>query len=142
MDTIDRIEELSEAECLRLLSTVPIGRVVYTDHALLSVLPVPFAIGPDGQLVLALLPGGSLARALDGTVAAFQADHLDEAARTGWSVLVHGPARLVREPAEHAELLRSGPKLWTDEREPMFVRLTAELVSGRRLLPRGRVTGR
>ncbi|MCX4745249.1 pyridoxamine 5'-phosphate oxidase family protein [Kitasatospora sp. NBC_01287] len=154
MDRVDRIEDLSEAECLRLLSTVPIGRVVYTEHALLRVLPVPFHLGADGRLALAMLPGGSPARALDGTVAAFQADHLDEAARTGWSVLVHGPAALVRDREQHAELLRTGPRLWLAGQEPMFVRLTAELVSGRRLrgpdeeprfahaaTPRGQVTG-
>ncbi|MDH6119893.1 pyridoxamine 5'-phosphate oxidase family protein [Kitasatospora sp. GAS204B] len=135
MDLVDRIEDLSEAECLRLLSTVPIGRVVYTEHALLRVLPVPFTLNPDGRLVLAMLPGTSLARALDGTVAAFQADHLDAPNRTGWSVVVHGPAELVRDAERQAALVRSGPRLWVTGQEPMFVLLSAELVSGRRLPP-------
>ncbi|GAB2720804.1 pyridoxamine 5'-phosphate oxidase family protein [Kitasatospora kifunensis] len=135
MDRVDRIEELGEAECLRLLSTVPIGRVVYTEHALLRVLPVTFELGANRCLVLALLPDSHLARALDGTVAAFQAEQLDEARRTGWSVVVHGQAEVVRDPARHTALLRSGPRPWVTELEPMFVTLTAELVTGRRLLP-------
>ncbi|GAA1230104.1 pyridoxamine 5'-phosphate oxidase family protein [Kitasatospora nipponensis] len=135
MDRVDRIEDLGEAESLRLLSTVPIGRVVYTEHALLRVLPAAFEVGADGRLVLALLPVDNLARALDGTVAAFQADRLEESSRSGWSVVVHGRAALVRDPAAHAALLHAGPRLWTIEREPMFVRLAVELVTGRRLLP-------
>ncbi|WP_063774712.1 pyridoxamine 5'-phosphate oxidase family protein [Kitasatospora azatica] len=135
MDQVDRIEDLSEAECLRLLSTVPIGRVVYTAHALLRVVPVAFQVEADGRLLLALLPDDAVARALDGTVAAFQADRLDERNRTGWSVVLHGPAEVVREPRARAALLRSGPRLWLPEPQPMFVRLTAELVTGRRLRP-------
>ncbi|WP_329570199.1 pyridoxamine 5'-phosphate oxidase family protein [Kitasatospora sp. NBC_01266] len=137
MDLVDRIEDLSEAECLRLLSTVPIGRVVYTEHALLRVLPVPFTLAADGRLALAMLPVSSLARALDGTVAAFQADHLDAQGRTGWSVVVHGPVELVRDAERRAALLRDGPRLWVTDQEPMFVLLSAELVSGRRLSPPG-----
>ncbi|PYC76750.1 pyridoxamine 5'-phosphate oxidase [Streptomyces tateyamensis] len=149
MDQVDRIEELDEAACLRLLSTVPIGRVVYTEHALLRVVPVAFQVEPGGRLVLALLPGSPVLRVLDGMVCAFQADRLDEHSRTGWSVVVHGTAAVVRDPAAHAELLRSGPRSWVTEREPVFVRLTSELFTGRRLhppavrdpLPHGQVTG-
>ncbi|WP_327065815.1 pyridoxamine 5'-phosphate oxidase family protein [Kitasatospora sp. NBC_01302] len=134
MDRVDRIEDLSEAECLRLLSTVPIGRVVYTEHALLRVLPVAFQLDTDGRLLLGLPQDGQLARALDGTVAAFQADRLHEATRTGWSVVVHGQAEVVRDPARHAALLHGGPLPWVAGREPLFVTLTAELVTGHRLL--------
>ncbi|WP_051966463.1 pyridoxamine 5'-phosphate oxidase family protein [Kitasatospora mediocidica] len=131
----DRIETLSEAECLRLLATVPLGRVVYTAHALPGVLPVAFRVEPDGRLVLALLPGGTLSRALDGTVTAFQADDVDVAAGHGWSVTVHGHTAVVRDPRTYWELLRSGPKPWVPEPEPMFVVLTPELVVGQRLSP-------
>ncbi|MFF7637611.1 pyridoxamine 5'-phosphate oxidase family protein [Kitasatospora sp. NPDC008050] len=136
MDRVDRIEDLSEAECLRLLSTVPIGRVVYTEHALLRVLPVGFQLDTDGRLLLGLPPDGQLARALDGTVAAFQADRLDEVARTGWSVVVHGQAEVVRDPARHTALPHGGPLPWVTGREPLLVGLTAELVTGHRLLHR------
>ncbi|GAA4872351.1 pyridoxamine 5'-phosphate oxidase family protein [Kitasatospora terrestris] len=135
MDPDKRVETLSDAECRRLLGTVPVGRVVYTEHALPAVLPVSFRAVPDGRLVLALRPGSSTARALDGTVAALQADELDPAGRSGWSVLVHGRAELVRDPAEHAALLREGPRPWIGEDRPTFVVLTPELISGRRLRP-------
>ncbi|MFE0462789.1 pyridoxamine 5'-phosphate oxidase family protein [Kitasatospora sp. NPDC058965] len=137
MDQVDRIEELGEAECLRLLSTVPIGRVVYTEHALLRVVPVPFRVERDGRLVLVLLPGSPVLRLLDGMVCAFQVDRLDEGSRSGWSVVAHGTAEVVRDPADLAELLRTGPHSWIPERAPVFVRLSTELFTGRRLRPLG-----
>ncbi|MGW2395189.1 pyridoxamine 5'-phosphate oxidase family protein [Kitasatospora sp. NPDC001664] len=143
MDRDERVETLGEAECLRLLGTVPIGRVVYTEHALPAVLPVAFEVAPDGTLVLGLRAGTTVSRALDGTVAAFQADHLDPSTRTGWSVLVHGRAEVVRDEAAVRQLLRTGPMPWVSSgQQPMFVRIAPELVSGRRVLPAGQALQR
>ncbi|WP_327682920.1 pyridoxamine 5'-phosphate oxidase family protein [Kitasatospora sp. NBC_00458] len=138
MDRDDQLEALSEAACLRLLSTVPVGRVVYTEHALPAVLPVSFEVTRDGRLLLAVRRDSATARCLDGTVVAFQADQLDPVTRTGWSVLVHGRADLVREPEQVRRALRSGLRPWVGDPDPLFVSLVPELVSGRRLLPAGR----
>ncbi|MGW4896657.1 pyridoxamine 5'-phosphate oxidase family protein [Kitasatospora sp. NPDC004240] len=138
MDRDDRVEPLGEAECLRLLSTVPVGRVVYTEHALPAVLPVSFEVAPDGRLLLAVRRGSTTSRALDGTVVAFQADLLDPVTRTGWSVLVHGRADVVRDAEQYRRALRSGLRPWVGDPDPMFVALVPELVSGRRLFPVGR----
>ncbi|MFI6443857.1 pyridoxamine 5'-phosphate oxidase family protein [Kitasatospora sp. NPDC050543] len=137
-DLDPRVETLSEAECLHLLATVPVGRVVYTAHALPAVLPVAFEVDADGRLLLALRRGGTVSRALDDTVAAFQADRLDPASRTGWSVLVRGRAEVVTDPVLHERLLRQGPRCWVGEAEPMFVAITPELVTGRLLAAPGR----
>ncbi|MEU6238717.1 pyridoxamine 5'-phosphate oxidase family protein [Kitasatospora sp. NPDC047058] len=142
MDRDDRVETLGEAECLRLLSTVPVGRVVYTEHALPAVLPVAFEVAPDGRLLLAVRRGSTTARALDGTVVAFQADELDLVTRTGWSVLVHGRAEVVREPEQVRQALRSGLRPWVGDPDPLFIALVPELVSGRYLLPAGRTVQR
>ncbi|WP_405362414.1 pyridoxamine 5'-phosphate oxidase family protein [Kitasatospora sp. NBC_00085] len=142
MDRDERVEPLSEAECLRLLSTVPVGRVVYTEHALPAVLPVSFEVAADGRLLLAVRRGSTTARGLDGTVVAFQADRLDPVTRTGWSVLVHGRADVVREPEQVRLALRSELWPWTGDPEPLFVALVPELVSGRQLLPAGRTAQR
>ncbi|MFH9348717.1 pyridoxamine 5'-phosphate oxidase family protein [Kitasatospora sp. NPDC017646] len=136
MEREDRVETLSEAECLRLLSTVPVGRVVYTEHALPAVLPVSFEV-LDGRLVLAVRRGSATARGLDGTVVAFQADLLDPVTRTGWSVLVHGRADAVSDPEQVRRVLRSGLRPWVGDPEPLFIALVPELVSGRRLFPTG-----
>ncbi|MEV6206690.1 pyridoxamine 5'-phosphate oxidase family protein [Kitasatospora sp. NPDC051914] len=135
MEYEDPVEELSEAECRRLLGTVPVGRVVYTEHALPAVLPVAFEVAPDGRLVLALRADSRTARALDGTVAAFQADVLDPATRTGWSVLVHGHAEVVRDHRAQDGLYDAGLRPWAGGPRPVYVALTPELVGGRRLRP-------
>jgi hypothetical protein len=106
---------------------------VYTEHALLRVVPVEFQVEAGGRLLLGLVPDDTAARALHGAVTAFEADRLERAGRTGWSVVVHGRAEVVRDPAEHTRLLRTGPRLWASPAEPLFVRLTADLVTGRRL---------
>ncbi|MEE1787399.1 pyridoxamine 5'-phosphate oxidase family protein [Streptomyces sp. SP17BM10] len=137
MEPDDRVETLSETECLRLLSTVPVGRVVYTEHALPAVLPVSFEV-VEGRLLLAVRRGSATARGLDGTVVAFQADLLDPVTRTGWSVLVHGRANAVGDPEQVRRALRSGLRPWVGDPEPMYFALVPELVSGRRLLPAGR----
>ncbi|AUY48853.1 pyridoxamine 5'-phosphate oxidase family protein [Streptomyces sp. CB01881] len=142
MDREDRVQTLSEAECLRLLSTVPVGRVVYTEHALPAVLPVSFAVAPDSRLLLAVRRDSTTARGLDGTVVAFQADLLDPATRTGWSVLVHGRADVVREPEQVRQALRSGLRPWVGGSDPLFIALVPELVSGRLLAPVGRTVQR
>ena len=41
------LQVLSPAECVELLATTPIGRVVFTDHALPAVQPVNFVL--DGM---------------------------------------------------------------------------------------------
>ncbi|MER5351490.1 pyridoxamine 5'-phosphate oxidase family protein [Kitasatospora sp. NPDC002551] len=138
MDRDDQLEELGADTCLRLLSTVPVGRVVYTEHALPAVLPVSFEVAPDGRLLLAVRRGSATARGLDGTVVAFQADQLDPVTRTGWSVLVHGRADVLRDPEQVRRALRSGLRPWVGEPDPMFVSLVPELISGRRLSPSGR----
>ncbi len=138
MDRDDELEELGAEACLRLLSTVPVGRVVYTEHALPAVLPVAFDVTPDGRLLLAVRRGSATARGLDGTVVAFQADRVDPVTRSGWSVLVHGRADILRDPEQILRALRSGLRSWVGEPDPMFVALVPELISGRRLSATGR----
>ena len=70
------LEELSRAECLRLLATVPIGRISYTRQALPAVEPVNFGLH-DGAIVIRTDAGGKLMAATRRAVVAFQADDLD-----------------------------------------------------------------
>jgi nitroimidazol reductase NimA-like FMN-containing flavoprotein (pyridoxamine 5'-phosphate oxidase superfamily) len=135
--------ELGRQECLRLLTCAPVGRLVHTRHALPAVLPVRFCLDTDSAVVLRTPPGSDLVRALDGVVVAFEADDLDRAATTaahdarrGWSVQITGRAAVVTSPAERARLARSGPRSWRgppQDADDVFVRIEAELVSGREL---------
>jgi uncharacterized protein len=101
--------------CLALLASVPVGRVVYTDRALPAVMPVGFVLA-DAEVVIATGPDAAWAAAVRDAVVAFQADALDLATMTGWSVVVTGRARLtgdsgaalVRIPATHVSGLPLG----------------------------------
>ncbi|MEU0075574.1 pyridoxamine 5'-phosphate oxidase family protein [Streptomyces sp. NPDC006332] len=129
----DGFRELDRQECARLLVQVPVGRIVYTRQALPAVLPVHFCLDRDGAILVRTSASSQLVSAIEGAVVAFEADEVDAAAHSGWSVVVTGPATLVTDPAEHAQLLRTGPRSWAPAPQDVFVRIDPELVTGREL---------
>jgi nitroimidazol reductase NimA-like FMN-containing flavoprotein (pyridoxamine 5'-phosphate oxidase superfamily) len=66
-------------------------------------------------------------------VVAFEVDQFDEAAHTGWSVVVTGRATLVTDPGERKRLRDSGVRSWTAPVEEVFITVAPELVAGRAL---------
>lgn len=130
----DGFRELGRQECLDRLGRAPIGRVVHTRDALPAVLPVNFSLDPASAVVLRTSADSELARSIDGVVVAFEADAVDAAAHSGWSVVVTGRARLVSDPAEHDRLTRTGPHSWVASPHDVFIRITSELVTGRELV--------
>ncbi|MGW7528833.1 pyridoxamine 5'-phosphate oxidase family protein [Streptomyces sp. NPDC054783] len=133
----DGFRELGRQECLRLLATVPVGRIVYTRQALPAVVPVNFRLDGDGTVLLRTSASSQLARAVDGAVVAFEADAVDAVACSGWSVVVTGRAVVVTDTAELDRLDRIGPDSWVPSPQEAFVRIEPELVTGRELV-RGR----
>ena len=130
----DGFRTLDRQECLRLLAKVPVGRVVYTRRALPAVLPVNFSLDTDSSVLLCTSASSDLVRAIDGVVVAFEADDFDAATRSGWSVVVTGRATAVTDPAEHDRLSRTGPCSWVVTRDGVFVRIEAEMVTGREVM--------
>jgi len=126
------LERLPAGECLRLLGSVPVGRVVYTRQALPAVELVNFALD-RGDIVIRTDPGGKLAAAMQHTVVAFEADDLDAARRAGWSVTVVGQSREVTDPADIAWLRTIGLRPWVSGEKEYFIRITPGIVNGRRL---------
>lgn len=123
---------LARAECLALLRRTHVGRLVYTRDALPDVRPVNFALHGD-DVVFRLRGESRLAAAVDGTVVAFEADEVDQARQTGWSVVVTGRAEQV--PPEHVspELAAVLPRPWAPGPHDLVMRLRPALVNGRRL---------
>ncbi|KPI19018.1 Pyridoxamine 5'-phosphate oxidase-related protein [Actinobacteria bacterium OK074] len=130
----DGFRELDRRECLRLLTQVPVGRIVHTRQALPAVLPVNFCLDEDGAVVLCTSAASELVRAIDGSVVAFEADEVDATAQSGWSVVVTGLATTVTDPAERERLVRTGPHSWAPSAAEVFVRVEPELVTGRELV--------
>jgi uncharacterized protein len=88
---------LARGESLRLLATVPVGRLIFTVNALPTVRPVNFAV-VAGLLLVRTAADSTTARTVDGTIVAFEADELDAATCSGWSVTVTGRAECQRQP--------------------------------------------
>ena len=134
MDPNDGFRELGRQECLRLMAKASIGRIVYTRRALPAVLPINFTLDGDGTVLLRTSTASELVRAIDDAVVAFEADDVDVARHSGWSVVVTGTATVVTDPAEHERLARTGPVSWVPAPQEVYVRIDPELVTGRELL--------
>ena len=130
------LEQLSRDECLRLMASVPVGRVIYTRRALPAVELVNFALD-RGDIVLRTDRSGKLAAAARGAVVAFEADCLDQAHRAGWSVTAIGPSREVTDPAEIARLQAIGLCSWAPGTREHFIRISPEILTGRYLCATG-----
>ncbi|MFG1813530.1 pyridoxamine 5'-phosphate oxidase family protein [Kribbella sp. NPDC049174] len=131
------LEIISTADCLRLLGSVPLGRLVHTYGGLPAVRLVNFVLDDD-TIVFTTGQGDKLRAAERGDVVAFQADDVDTERHTGWTVTAVGHLSVVT-PDEAAALRRALPlHSWLPMDDPHLVRLGIETVTGRRLVPWGR----
>jgi nitroimidazol reductase NimA-like FMN-containing flavoprotein (pyridoxamine 5'-phosphate oxidase superfamily) len=142
--TTDReraIESLDRDTCLALLPTASIGRVGWVTpdgHAM--IMPVNFVL--DGEtIVFSTGEGAKLDSVHEGRVITFEVDAVEPAFQAGWSVLVFGPAEMITSPAQirRIEQLHLAP--WAPQRDRVFIRLSANEITGRRLpLHPGKIT--
>lgn len=130
------LTQLPRGECLKLMASVPVGRVIYTRRALPAVELVNFAFS-DGDIVLRTNPSGKLAAATHGAVVAFEADCLDLDNQAGWSVTAIGPSRAVTDPEEIARLQTIGLSSWAPGLRDHFIRISPEILTGRYLRANG-----
>jgi uncharacterized protein len=117
--------------CLRLLASVPVGRVGFFADGEMVILPVSHAV--DGQdLVFRTARGSKLSAAEGQNLVTFEADEYDEQTRSGWSVVVTGRAEVIYDDAEIQRLSQLGLHPWaTVVGRPFWIRIRANTVSGR-----------
>ncbi|NUR97566.1 MAG: pyridoxamine 5'-phosphate oxidase family protein [Kribbellaceae bacterium] len=131
-----RLRILSAAECLRLVGSVPLGRLVYTYAGLPAVRLVNFVLDDD-TIVFNTGQGDKFRAAERGDVVAFEADDVDVERHLGWTVTAIGHLSVVTND-EAAELRhRLALHSWMPMDDPRLVRLGIESVQGRRLVPWG-----
>lgn len=123
---------LDRGESLRLLATQRVGRLIFTVGALPAVRLMNFALD-EGLIVLRTAANTTVARRVDGAVVAFEADVLDDATSSGWSVIVTGRAALVTDPALIRRYQRVALVPWALGDRDQYVTITIELVEGRRV---------
>lgn len=135
MTALRRLEALPRAESLRLLSSVSLGRLVFTHLALPAIRPVNHAVAGEQVIIRAYL-GTAISTAVrgqSGTVVAYEADLIDPDTHLGWSVIVVGRATRLTDQAEAAryrELLRP----WVDGGADDLIAIQADMVDGFRLV--------
>jgi uncharacterized protein len=128
---LSRVEDLDETECLELLGTRQVGRVAYNDTDGPVVMPVNYVL-QDGMVLFRVAPYSRLADRLRDSAASFQVDHVDEEARTGWSVLVRGHA--AHPSAWELPEPDSRPTPWAEGDRNLHLRLSPHHISGVRLV--------
>jgi hypothetical protein len=124
--------QLSRDECLRLMASVPVGRIVYTRQALPAVDLVNFTLD-RGDIVIRTDRGGTLAAATRGAVVAFETDSLDPVGQAGWSVTVIGQSHEVTDADEISRLEQIGLSSWAPGQQQNFIRISPGILSGRQL---------
>ena len=124
------LRTLSPAECYGLLEAGGIGRVGFAAADGIMMLPVNFAVTRK-TIIFRTAPDTLLAVYANGRVS-FEADHLDQAHRAGWSVLVHGHAHTVTHEREVKRLEdRTRLEPWAGGARDVYVRITPTRISGR-----------
>jgi uncharacterized protein len=126
------LKRVTRDECLQLMASVPVGRIIYTRHALPAVELVNFAIY-DGDIIIRTDHGGKLAAATRGAVVAFEADSLNTEQHVGWSVTVVGQSQEVTDPDEIDCLAQIGLSSWAPGGRDHFIRISPGILNGRLL---------
>lgn len=126
------VHPIDDAECWRLLGGAPLGRIGLTTGALPTIMPVHFTLW-RGEVVFASLADVKIRSAERGDILVLEIDHFDPVTQEGWSVYTIGPARLVRDAAEVAELHDCRFTPWAGMEQICYVAIRPDVVRGRRL---------
>ena len=126
--------ELSFEECVRLLRAGIVGRVALVTPGGPQIVPVNYATAEESILV-ATSPYSALGTYGAHHQVAFEVDHFDYEAHTGWSVTVRGRAAAVTDPDEVRRLRRlwGTPRPWADGNRSLHLRIPWTELSGRSL---------
>ncbi len=128
------LRTLSPPECFGLLELGGIGRVGFASADGIMMLPVNFALAGK-TIIFRTAPDTLLALYANGQVS-FEVDHLDEARRAGWSVLVHGHAHKIADEREVQRLEdRTHLEPWAAGARDVYVRIAPTRISGRCIEP-------
>jgi len=130
-------ERLGEAECLELLATGTMARLVFTSRYGLTALPVNYKI--DGASIVLGTWDPVFDEDLRTGIAsadyqvAVEADQVDPQARQGWIVLARGAAHHLDTEAERAPFIDAGLDPWLEEAPAHYIRVTPTTIFGIRV---------
>jgi uncharacterized protein len=124
---------IERSECLDLLRAAPYVRIGFLVNGAPMVLPVN-VLWHEDALFLRTSAGSKLGSAASGGPVAIEADAGDAERRVAWSVVVHGDASIVTDPALEESLLSRTFEPWAlPDVRPFWIRIDPEEISGRRI---------
>ena len=128
-------DDLEESVCWRLITRVAVGRVgfVYDDEPI--VLPVNCVV-VDGKIGFRTAGYSMLHELGTGARVAFEADHVDPVAESGWSVLIRGHLWEVVDQEFRARLIASGNHPWAPGPIDRWMMIVPSVISGRSITRR------
>jgi nitroimidazol reductase NimA-like FMN-containing flavoprotein (pyridoxamine 5'-phosphate oxidase superfamily) len=126
------LEILPFGDCLRLLDSVPVGRIGFFADGEIVILPVNHLV--DGQDVLFRTGAGSkLSSVGSKNLVGFEADACDARTRSGWSVVISGFTEVVESDDELRRLNDLGLRSWGSATDsPSWIRIRPTSITGRR----------
>jgi uncharacterized protein len=125
---------LDEAVCWRLMETVEVGRLSYTEAALPVVRPVPFVVENGACVVVALsLAVTSIRVFAQPTIVAFEAGEWRPSEHHGSSVLLVGRASAASE-LDAVRFAERGLLPWIGGQLALYVQVMGGVVTGQRVV--------
>ncbi|WP_244929836.1 pyridoxamine 5'-phosphate oxidase family protein [Nocardioides sp. W7] len=122
-----QLRDLSAPECWELLTTAPVGRIIWNTASGPEVVPVNFVA--DGSTIrIRTAAYSALVQKVDAERVAFEADSIDETDHSGWSVVARGRAE-VRYGADDGPT----PEPWVGGTRHTIVAVVVDQITGRRL---------
>jgi nitroimidazol reductase NimA-like FMN-containing flavoprotein (pyridoxamine 5'-phosphate oxidase superfamily) len=132
------VESLDEAECMELLSTSRIGRLIYASRYGPAALPSEYKIR-EGSIVFRTYRTNFTEEDLRTGIedaeyqVVVEADQADPETREGWVVLVRGTAHHLDTEAERASIADIGLTSWFEGEPEHFIRVDPISVRGQRI---------
>ena len=133
IDEHSGLEMLSREECLRLLGAAAVGRLVVSGSGTPDIFPVNFELDGD-RVVFRTAAGRKHADGPRGSVL-FEVDGTYDAARSGWSVVVHGWLEEVEGEVGRSLADAMGVDPWAVGPKGHVMRLNPTTITGRRVGP-------
>ncbi|MEY9214534.1 pyridoxamine 5'-phosphate oxidase family protein [Thermobifida halotolerans] len=130
-----QLREIDSQECLELIKAGGVGRVAFTvpGESAPTVLPVNFLVHNESIVFRTTGHGVIAEHATDGYIS-FEVDRFDGATSEGWSVLVIGRARPIRDPLDLSRLRETASvQPWAAGERDLFVTIVPKKITGRRV---------
>ena len=127
----DVIQRLNDEESLELLATKTFGRLVVRRKDGMDLFPLNYTVH-EGKIFFRTAEGSKLFSLSLNDDVLFEADNVDEAGGTAWSVIVKGNARALKSNEEIREADQLPLKPWLPTLKYNYVEVTPSDISGRK----------